>query len=193
MTYSIINTIVVRSDAGLSAAQAHGMASGMLCANEHSQSTQWLTELFRNAAPIADEDKAVLVDLFEETRSLLASDDFEFDLLLPADDDCMDAGGRATHGAVADALLSEQVEALTYWCQGFLWGVGFTHATSDLSKEAKEILKDIVEFTKLDTEAEGEDDESDFMEITEYMRSAVLLLRSELNDGGERLKAKSPR
>ncbi|TRW92180.1 UPF0149 family protein [Candidatus Methylobacter oryzae] len=177
MTYSIINTIVVRSDAGLSAAQAHGMASGMLCANGQAQSAEWLTELFRDAAPVADEDKAVLVGLFEETRSLLASDDFEFDLLLPGD----------------EASLSEQVEALVYWCQGFLWGVGFTHATSDLSEEAREILKDIVEFTKLDIEAEGEDDESDFMEITEYMRSAVLLLRSELNDGGERLRAKDPR
>ena len=122
------------------------------------------------ATPPDDEDRATLIHLFEDTRSLLASDDFEFDLFLPDD----------------DVLLSEQVEALTYWCQGFLLGVGFTHATSDLSKEVREILKDIIEFTKLDTEAEGEEDESDFMEITEYMRSAVLLLRSELNQKGSR-------
>lgn len=166
MTYLTINAIVVHSDAGLSAAQAHGMATGMLCANQQAQSSEWLTELFRNAAPAADEDKAVLVRLFEETRNLLASDEFEFDLFLPGD----------------DALLTEQVEALTYWCQGFLWGMGFSHAASDLSREAREILKDIVEFTRLDTEAEGEQDESDFMEITEYMRSAVLLLRSELGN-----------
>ena len=42
-----------------------------------------------------------------------------------------------------------------------------------------EILKDIMEFTKLDAEAEGEEDERAFMEITEYLRSAVLLLRDE--------------
>ncbi|MDO9048456.1 MAG: UPF0149 family protein [Methylobacter sp.] len=170
MTYQIINAIVVQSDAELSAAQAHGMATGMLCANEQAQSTEWLTELFRHGTPQADEDRTTLVHLFEDTRNLLVSDEFEFDLLLPGD----------------DALLSEQVEALTYWCQGFLLGVGFTHAASDLSKEASEILKDIVEFTKLDTEAEGEEDESDFMEITEYMRSAVLLLCNELNKEGER-------
>jgi len=63
-------------------------------------------------------------------------------------------------------------------------GIGFTHATAELSREAREILKDMIEFTKLDTKAEGEEDESDFMEITEYMRSAVLLLRSELNQKG---------
>ncbi len=174
MTYQIINAIVVQSDAELSAAQAHGMATGMLCVNEQAQSAEWLTELFRHAAPVADGDKTVLVHLFEETRSLLSSDEFEFDLFLPGE----------------DALLSKQVEALTYWCQGFLLGVGVTHASADWSREATEILKDIIEFTKLDTEAEGEEDESDFMEITEYMRSAVLLLRSELNKEGERLRAK---
>ncbi len=145
------------------------MATGMLCANEQAQSTEWLNELFRHATPATDQDRATLVHLFEETRDLLASDEFEFDLLLPDDDN----------------LLGEQVEALTYWCQGFLLGVGFTHTASDLSKEVTEILKDIAEFTKLDTEAEGEEDEGDFMEITEYMRSAVLLLRSELNKRDE--------
>jgi uncharacterized protein YgfB (UPF0149 family) len=169
MTYSIINAIVVQSDAELSAAQAHGMAAGMLCANEQAQSAEWLTELFLHAAPVADDARITLVHLFEDTKTLLASDDFEFDLLLPGD----------------EAMLSEQVEALTDWCQGFLLGVGFTHADSDLPRETTEILKDIAEFTKLDTEAEGEEDESDFMEITEYMRSAVLLLRSEFNKEGE--------
>jgi yecA family protein len=164
MTYPVINTIVVQSDAELSAAHAHGMATGMLCANEQAQSAEWLTELFSHAKPVG-EDRAMLVHLFEDTQRLLASDDFEFDLLLPGD----------------EALLSDQVEALTDWCRGFLLGVGFTYTASGLSREASEILKDIAEFTKLDTAAEGEEDEGDFMEITEYMRSAVLLLRSEFN------------
>lgn len=170
MTYSVINAIVVQNDAELSAAQAHGMATGMLCVNEQTRSAEWLTELFFHAMPPTDQDRTTLIDLFEETQSVLLSDEFEFDLLLPDD----------------EALLSEQVEALTHWCQGFLLGVGFTHAETDWSKAATEILKDIVEFTKLDIEAEGEEDESDFVEITEYMRSAVLLLRSEIIKEGER-------
>lgn len=170
MTYSIINTIVVQSDAELSAADAHGMATGMLCVNQQTQSSDWLNELFFHAAPPTAEDRTILVELFEDTQDLLISDEFEFDLLLPND----------------EALLSEQVEALTHWCQGFLLGVGFTHADADWSKEASNILKDIVEFTKLDIDAEGEEDENDFVEITEYIRSAVLLLRSEVNKEGER-------
>jgi uncharacterized protein YgfB (UPF0149 family) len=174
MTYPIINAIVVQNDPELSAAQAHGMATGMLCVNEHTQSDDWLTELFFHASPVDGEDREALAYLFEETQNLLASDEFDFDLLLPGD----------------EALLSEQVEALTHWCQGFLMGISFTHNATDWSKEAAEILKDIVEFTKLDTDAEGEEDENDFMEIAEYMRSAVLLLRNEINNNDERRKTK---
>ncbi len=170
MSYQVINKIVVQSDAELTAAQAHGMATGMLCANDSAQSAEWLSELFRHAQPPADENRTALTHLFEETQSLLNSDDFEFDLLLPGD----------------DALLSEQLEALTHWCRGFLLGVGFSQNAADWSRDVSDILKDIIEFTKLDTEAEGEEDENDFMEITEYMRSAVLLLRSELNKQDER-------
>jgi uncharacterized protein YgfB (UPF0149 family) len=177
MTYSIINAIVVQSDPELSAAQAHGMATGMLCLNERTESSEWLTELFFHAAPVIDEDREELINLFDETQSLLASDEFDFDLLLPGD----------------EALLSEQVEALTQWCQGFLMGVSFTPDATDWSKDASEILKDIVEFTKLDIDAEGEEDENDFMEIAEYMRSAVLLLRNEINNEDERSKTKGSR
>ncbi|MFU8789449.1 MAG: UPF0149 family protein [Methylobacter sp.] len=172
MTYPVINTIVVQSDSELSAAHAHGMATGLLCGNEQAQSGDWLAELFRHTAePEAEGDRMMLVRLFEETRSLLASDDFEFDLLLPDAD---------------KTLLSQQVEALTQWCEGFLLGVGVSHAAADLSRDVSEILRDIAEFTKLDTEAEGEEDEGDFIEITEYLRSAVLLLRSEFNHPGEK-------
>ncbi|MDP2100421.1 MAG: UPF0149 family protein [Methylobacter sp.] len=178
MTYPVINTIVAQSDSELNAAYAHGMATGMLCGNEQAQCGGWLAELFRHTAePDADADRMALMQLFEDTRSLLDSDDFEFDLLLPDD----------------ESLLSERVEALTHWCEGFLLGVGVSHAAADLSRDVSEILKDITEFTKLDTEAEGEEDEGDFIEITEYIRSAVLLLRSEFNDGDERFKAKDSR
>jgi uncharacterized protein len=171
MTYETYNAIVVQSDAELSAAEAHGMAAGMLCVNEHTKSAQWLGELLHHAAPVIDEDEVLLAQLFEETRRLMASEEFEFDLFLPDE----------------EALLSERVEALKNWCRGFMFGAGAgSDAASNWPDDAREILKDISEFTRLDTEAEGEEDENALMEITEYLRSAVLLLRDELssNNGG---------
>ena len=165
MAYNVCNAIIVQSDADLSAAEAHGMATGMLCVNEQAESVVWLAELLQNSGSVIDADKNVLVRLFEETRRLLSSDEFEFDLFLPDD----------------DSLLSERADALKNWCRGFLFGIGFRHLASGFNKETREILKDITEFTRLDTDVDGEEDENDFAEITEYLRSAVLLLRDELS------------
>jgi uncharacterized protein YgfB (UPF0149 family) len=171
MAYETCNAIVIQIDAELSAAEAHGMATGMLCVNERTESARWLGELLHDAAAVIDEDKALLQRLFEETRRLLASEGFEFDLFLPDE----------------EALLREQVEALKNWCRGFLFGVGAgSDAASNWPDDVREILKDITEFTRLDSEAEGEEDENALMEITEYLRSAVLLLRAELsNNSGD--------
>jgi uncharacterized protein len=89
-----------------------------------------------------------------------------------------------------DARLSEQVEALQQWCQGFLFGLGTSSSTSETAAnwpdEIREIVKDITEFTKLDTDVEGEEAENDFMEITEYLRAAVVFVHTELNSGDDR-------
>ena len=166
MAYNACNAIIEQIDAEFSAAEAHGMATGMLCVNEQTESTSWLAELLHNSSSVIDENKNMLVRLFEETRRLLASDEFEFDLFLPED----------------DASLIEQVEALKNWCRGFLFGVGSSTVVSNWPKDVREILNDIAEFTKLDANVEGEEDERAFVEITEYLRSAVLLLRDELDN-----------
>jgi uncharacterized protein YgfB (UPF0149 family) len=142
------------------------MATGMLCADEHVDSAQWLAELFRNSTPVNDEEKKLLIRLFEETGRLLTSEGFEFELFLPEE----------------DTPLSEQVEALKNWCQGFLFGVGSSTSMSEWPEDDREIIRDITEFTKLETHAGGEEDESAFTEITEYLRSVVVLLRDDLND-----------
>jgi uncharacterized protein len=174
MAYKTCNAIIVQSDAELSAAEAHGMATGILCVDEQAESAVWLSELLRNAGPMIDKDKKLLVRLFEETRRLLGSDAFEFDLFLPED----------------DVPLSERVEALTSWCRGFLFGVGSGASASTWSKDVGEIMKDITEFTKLDVNAEGEEDERALVEITEYLRSAVLLLRDELGESSGEIDAR---
>jgi len=74
--------------------------------------------------------------------------------------------------------------ALIQWCQGFLFGMGRVQTTSEWPGEIDEILKDIIEFTKLDPdidEDDAEQAENDLTEIQEYLRAAVMLIRSELN------------
>lgn len=166
MAYSLINAILAKYAAGFSAAEAHGMATGLLCANGKLESHHWLKELLEANSDIDEEQRALLNRLFEETRKLLTSvDDFEFDLLLPDD----------------EHSLTERVISLRNWCQGFLFGIGSMSQQGSYSRDAQDILKDITEFTKLDVNTEDdEEDEVALMELTEYLRSAVLLLRDEL-------------
>ncbi len=173
MAYNACNAIILEIDPDLSAAEAHGMATGILCINEQASSDTWIAELKANSPTTVDNDESILVRLFDETKRLLNEDEFEFDLFLPDD----------------DYDLSEQTEALKNWCRGFLYSFGTLSSTTVYSKDALEILRDITEFTKLDTAVEGEEDEAAFVEITEYLRSAILLLKAELMHNNDEINA----
>lgn len=168
MIYAIINKIFAKHRVDLTAAEAHGVASGMLCADDRSAGAAWLAALLADAESLTEQDRNLLLRLFDETRKLLTGEGFEFDLLLPDE----------------DGSLTVQIEALKNWCQGFLFGVGMTNKISEAEwpDDMREIVRDISEFTKLEDQAGGEEDEKAFVEITEYLRSAVVLLHDDLVD-----------
>lgn len=167
MIYQTIDQTLREQGAEVTAAEAHGIATGMLCVDVRASQSNWLDELFGEESS-ASGGNVVLGDLFEQTRSLLTDDDYTFDLMLPdADKDS----------------LSEAVEAMRDWCQGFLFGIGFSQSNSNWTGEVGEIVKDIVEITKLEAFSEVDDSEEDheaFVEIQEYLRVAVQLIRNEM-------------
>ena len=166
MSYQLIDMIIVQNDDVMSAAEAHGVATGMLCVDDRVDALDWLQNIFTGDVSLTEEEKNLLIDLFERTRELLASEGFEYELFLPEDDEC---------------LLRVEAEALQQWCQGFLHGIGYANAAGDWPGEVMEILQDIVEISRLDPAVQGEDDEQAIMEIEEYLRACVLLVREELS------------
>lgn len=172
MAYQILSSIFQRYDSDLTPAEAHGIATAMLCVNGQCESAGWFSEVFDDVQSIVEEDRAVLIDLFEQTQKLLDPDEsvFEFDLFLPA-----------------DVNLPQQAAALANWCKGFLWGIGYARSQGDWQGETDGILRDMVEFTKLDIEIEDNDDEDEdaFIQIHEYIRAAVLIVRDELNQNSD--------
>ena len=177
MAYQTINNIFQKNESDLCASEAHGLATGLLCIENQTEAASWLSHLFADDIVLLDEDKTVLISLFEQTRKLLNEEDegFRYDLFLPAD----------------DVPLKNQLEALRYWCEGFLFGVGFSRSSSDWPGETGEIMKDIVEFTKLDTEVDEEidEDEAALIEIQEYLRVAVIMVRDQFieESNGQRI------
>ena len=164
MTYQIITEVLTNLDAGLEAAEAHGLAVGMLTVAIQADADNWLNVLLNDNTAIPEQAETALLDLFEKTRKELddGMDEFAFDLLLPED----------------DAALYEQIEALRCWCEGFLYGVGYTQSSSNWGGELAEIMLDIVELTKIDSDIdENEEDANALMELHEYLRTAVLTVK----------------
>lgn len=165
MKYQAVNYILEQLDAEKDAAEAHGLAAGMLCVEIRADVSNWLDELLPEPIELEDEDKIELLDVFERTRQLLNAEhnEFSFDLLMPDD----------------DQPLVDQVEALRNWCLGFLFGVGYAQTSGEWPGESGEIMRDLIEITKIDADSEDEDDENALVEIREYVRAAVFLIRDQ--------------
>lgn len=154
-----------------SAAEAHGLLSGMLCVDSGANPQQWLLGFFGPDITQPGIDRmAPLNALFEATRQQLDDFDFSFSPLLPDD----------------NAPLEERALALSEWCQGFLFGVGYAGKNSDWPGECTEILHDLLEIGRLDPEAVGEADEIAYSELSEYVRVGVQVIRSEFQSGTPR-------
>ena len=166
--FQAVNSILEKYDADMGASEAHGIAVGMLCVEIKVDIANWLNELFTEPSELLPEDQSLLGGLFEKSRELLnpETEEFSFDLLLPDD----------------DAPLQEQVESLRCWCQGFLFGVGYAHTNADWPGDSAEVMRDMIELTKIDSDVDGEEDEEAFIEIHEYVRAAVLTVRDQFND-----------
>lgn len=173
MAYLEVTQILQKHDLDLTASRAHGLATGMLCVADKTEEGVWLAQLLTENVVLLDDDKIILVALFEQTRKLLNEEEnmYRYDLFLPADDE----------------PLQYQLEAVRDWCEGFLWGCGIHNQASKWKDDTMEIMRDIVEFTKLDTHikqsmdvSESNEHESALMTIQEYLRVSVMLIKAQL-------------
>lgn len=167
MSYSIVNSTILQQEAAGSAAEVHGIASALLCLDATSGAGDWMNEAISRDADLLEDDKLLLINLFEHTKTLLESDEFLFDLFLPEEDEG----------------IEDRAIAFTQWCEGFLFGMGRIQSKSKWPEEIDEILSDMVELTKMDTGLEEGDEEAEaaLMEVQEYLRAAVMLIYTELN------------
>lgn len=168
--YSVIQEQLEDLSADMGAAEAHGVATGLLCANPNATVGTWLTVLFDThpeSISQISESAEQLQSVFTATAELLQCDQFGFDLLIPDE----------------DSDLEEQADALGKWCQGFLFGLGCAGVQdhSTWPEESQGILKDLSEIAKLDPSSDDqEDDESALAELREYVRVAVQIILMEL-------------
>lgn len=156
----------------MQAEECQGTLTGLFCAKGELSADEWLGYIGHNLDPndlLAKEALSTFRKIYEQTRRGLNDSELDFHPLLPGD----------------EASVEERIESLGQWCQGFLLGLSAGGVT-DLDKlpgDSGEILRDLVEIARAGSyELEGgEEDESSFHQLLEYVRTGVLLLNEEMH------------
>jgi hypothetical protein len=172
-----LEELLYRIDAAMGAADAHGALCGMLCARGTIELSEWVDHVIgeqEQGNEMLHDVVHKLSELHQSTLEMMNDATGDFKLLLMDDDD----------------PLSERVETLAAWCQGFIYGLaaGGIKEGSELPEDTAELLKDMIEISRAgndvdDTgveESDDNDDEEAYMEIEEYVRMGVLLIYEEL-------------
>lgn len=146
-----------------SPSELHGLLCGKFAGGSQLTEINWLLDAVEFLDFIAAPDEQVrhaLSRLYHSTMNQLQGE-LNLKLMLPDDDN----------------LLSERVRALSEWCHGFLTGFGSVdhQGKREISEEAEEMLRDLADIVQIQADdEEGETGaESDYMEVTEYVRVVV--------------------
>lgn len=176
---AILDKALFKVDAMMGAAESHGVLCGILCARGSIELSEWIGHVLGDQEQgnvLLHDTVHQLSELHQQTMEQLNDDLGQFHLLLPDDEDD----------------LVDRTEALADWCQGFVYGLaaGGISEKTELPIDTKEILLDFIEISRAghgDMEADDDDDlmateedEQAFVEVVEYVRTAVLLVNEEL-------------
>ncbi len=169
-SYIVCSRALARARTELGAAECHGLLCGMLCGVQDQAPQRWLEEVLGPRARLQKAQDACrdeLLRVLTETVGTLWSGRCNFAPLLP--------DGKAGLGVRSEALAA--------WCSGFLYGIGSAgnDVEARLSKDAREVLSDFSEVTRLTSDPkESESSEANYSEIVEYMRVGVMFIFDEL-------------
>lgn len=153
-----------------SASFVQGMLVGQLSSTPKLTEAQWIKSLVDEAgmSSIKESFLVVLHYIHHVTLSGLNSAEFDLTLLIPDDQEDIES----------------RVRYLADWCEGFIYGMGLGTADK-LSKEATEILSDFADVSMVELppaeERTKNETEADFMELSEFVRMAAIMVYDELN------------
>jgi len=166
-SYAEIQRVLIEERSLSEPAEAHGTLAGSLCTAVTYRFEDWLLEILPEGRAQAAA-AAALREVYARTAQALVGVDATFDLLLPEDEQPIDA----------------RAAALAQWCQGFLYGLGsrVIQDASGLPGDAGEVVRDLTEITRvgIDDGDSLESNESAFTELVEFVRVGVQLVFAEL-------------
>jgi len=170
-SYNKVHSALQQAHANISAAEAHGMLCGFICAGKEMDGKSWIDPILGDQTisdEILAENRALLLKLYELSSIKLQQMEFDFSLLLPDDDE----------------PLYVRAEALSHWCLGFVIALNRSgiNIQAAISVEVQDALRHMLEISKLDYNIIDvtEEDERAYFEVMEYVRMAVLMVYTEI-------------
>lgn len=170
VSYASLNNQLAQQQIGLTAAELHGLVSGILCGG--NQDNSWLTlvyNLTNEGMAFSSPLSQYLKQVHDDTEIRLEEDGFTFQMLMPDGD---------------DASIFERADALAGWVNHFLLGLGVMQPKMDKIKgDVGEVIDDLRTIGQLgyDEDEDREQLEQDLEEVSEYVRMAAMLCYNEFN------------
>ncbi len=168
--YDELQEYLSRVDGIHPASEVHGILCGLL-AKDVAVSESLFVRLILGEVSVADvlavEARSQLVALHAFTRAQLQDASLGLELLVPDDDDPLD----------------ERITAACDWARGWVYGLAEqgVERPKQLPKDSAEFLSDCILLASGEYEAsEGEEGETIYMELLEYLRIGALMVQEEL-------------
>lgn len=165
----------------ISGSELHGVMCGYLCAGASKEGEAYLRAIMvKNKKDDSTRAAALaMFDVYLISQQQLTNFDFEFQLLLPEEQE----------------PLVARAQAFSEWCEGFTQGMTMAGVSYEQlqEEESQEALQHILEFAQLDYESldVDEDDEKALVEVSEYARMAVLRIYGDLVEDTSRRRSSS--
>lgn len=187
-TYGSVAEIMESAHTFVTPAELHGLLCGIICSGGQQpiDSEDWAAKamgLGDKDVHFSNKQATVLQQLLDYSYNRLTQMEFDFQLLLPDE----------------EASLSQRSAEIGNWCHGFLTGLELNSdldVTSDrLSVEGYDSLVKFSEIAEIDYEDldYNERDETALVEVIEFVRLAILMLYTELNQGTTTISASTSR
>lgn len=170
LDFDLIADVFVTESISASPAELHGQLCGYLASGVSLPLEDWLTMVaeFCDIEGWKEEaSREAIVELYQSTQALFKNGEYA---LVPCISD-------------DESPISERGTTLSQWAHGFLAGYGLSGRKEKLSDDTKQVLQDFANISAMQGDMadleENNDNETDLMELIEYVRLSAMMLYSE--------------
>ena len=160
--YESLDNLLQQHSIALTAAEIHGLITGLVCGGSRDHGWQTLVhDLANDGLAFPQTVAQPLRELYDLTFDALDDSEFAFNMLFPDE----------------DASVFDHADALAGWVNHFLLGIGVAQPKLTDKKEISEVITDLRNIGMLgyDEEEDQEELEQALEEVVEYVRVAVQL------------------